>query len=268
MDINFFNDYMKILLKSGYRDADLFKDKFIPNRLYKYFPPDHNRLEALISNKLWLAQYDTFEDKHEFSFLQINKNYFENHESLHNINFSTASQWLDSNKHLVSISCFTTSFQNSDFWKKYAANYTGYCVEYPVVRKQLLYPVIYTDKNIDISEYACNFIAKIYDTILKEKELEAEWNRPVNLIPDEDIDNISFIYFNYCAKEPDWSWENEFRIVFSNEHPQTEPGQLVSYECLGIKPINIYFYPQKCNPDVIPMLKQIRNDNFSSISLE
>ena len=71
MDINFFNDYLKILLNSGYRDADLFKDKFIPNRLYKYFPPDHNRLEALISNKLWLAQYDTFEDKHEFSFLQI-----------------------------------------------------------------------------------------------------------------------------------------------------------------------------------------------------
>lgn len=96
---------MEILSKSGCREADLFKNNYIPDRLYKYFPPEHNRLESLKNHKLWLAQYDTFEgDPNEFSFMQLNKNYFETEKLPYNINYLIASQWLDKIKHVVSIS--------------------------------------------------------------------------------------------------------------------------------------------------------------------
>lgn len=266
MDINFFISYRDILSKSGYRDADLFKDNYIPDRLYKYFPPELNRLEALKNHKLWLAQYDTFKvDPDEFSFMQLNENYFEIGKLSHNITYSMASQWLDEIKHVVSISCFTTSFQNPDFWKKYAADYTGFCVEYKVEKKNLLYPIIYTDTKIDISEFVCDFIISTYNTIIKEKQLEEEWHKPVNLITDESMYDISFLYFNYCAKKTTFDWENEFRIVYSNLQPQTEPGLLIPYKYLGIVPINIYFYPEKCNSDIIPILKEIGNDGLFPI---
>lgn len=267
MDINFFMDYMEILSKSGYRDADRFKDKHVPDRLYKYFPPELNRLEALKNHKLWLAQYDTFKgDPNEFQFMQLNENYFELDKLPHNITYSIASQWLDKIKHVVSISCFTTSSQNPNFWKDYAADYTGFCVEYKVENKNLLYPVIYTNRKIDISEFACNFIISTYNTIIREKQLEQEWHSPVNLIPDDSIDDISFFYFNYCAKETKFDWENEFRIVYSNLQQQTEPGLLIPYKDLGIVPINIYFYPEKCNSDIIPILKTFGDDNLFPIS--
>lgn len=266
MDINFFVKYMEILSKSGYQDADLFKDIYIPDRLYKYFPPEPNRLEALKNHKLWLAQYDAFKgDPNEFRFMQLNENYFETEKLPYNINYSIASQWLDKIKHVVSISCFTTSFQNPNFWKHYAADYTGFCVEYKVEKKNLLYPVIYTDTKIDISEFACNFIISTYNTIIKEKQLEEEWHKPINLVTDESMDDISFFYFNYCAKETTFDWEDEFRIVYSNPQPQTEPGLLIPYKNLGIVPINIYFYPEKCNSDIIPILKEIGDDSLFPI---
>lgn len=95
----------------------------------------------------------------------------------------------------------------------YAADYTGFCVEYKIEKKKYLYPIIYTDTKIDISEFACNFIITTYNMTIKEKQLEEEWHKPIYLVTNESMNDISFLYFNYCAKETKFDWENEFRIV-------------------------------------------------------
>lgn len=262
---------MKILKELGTHEADCFKNSIIPSRLYKYFPPERNRIDALCNRKLWLGRYDTFNDPHEFSFMKLNEAYFKHpnltdpflkekyssNQNLLHMNYSAVLKWLEQFKRIVTISCFTTDPQNFDFWRDYAADFTGFCVEYEVKRKDIFYPVIYTDRKIDVSEFAYNSIVRFCDLIEQEEQLSAEWKRSVNLISSDSMDDCSFLYFDYCTKEIKWRKENEFRIVFANPQPQTEKGKLVSYQDLGIIPLNVFFFPDKCNTDIKAELMRI-----------
>lgn len=273
MNIEFFEEYKKILLDNHYTDADKFKDSKIPDKLYKYFPSYEDRVDSFYNNKLWLAQYDTFNDENEFSFMKIEKNNFENavlfkkwaykynyvDENIFNVSFSQAEEFLERAKRTVSISCFTTSPQNSYFWDEYANKRDGFCIEYSIDRKKLFYPVVYTNEKIDISELLYNIIVDIRDIVAEEQKRYMETGERWNIISDDGMSYLSILYFNYCSKLEKWSKENEFRIIFGNPSEETAPGKLVKYSDLGIKPTKIYI-GEKCNVLVKTKLENISKE--------
>ena len=77
MDLEFINSYTRILFEDDYKEADEFKNKTIPEVLFKYFPCKKNRLDALFDQKLWLAQHETFNDPNEFTFMYIDHKKFD-----------------------------------------------------------------------------------------------------------------------------------------------------------------------------------------------
>jgi hypothetical protein len=106
----------------------------------------------------------------------------------------------------LKISCFSSRLDSIVMWSHYAANHTGYCVEYNLkelsnddIRKRCLFPVIYSDKLPDMSKQ------------LKD-------NNPLSMF-------LPALY-----KSNDWKYEQEWRLIFSN----------------SILPINInqYIFPE------------------------
>ena len=57
MDLEFINSYTRILFEDDYKGADEFKNKAIPEVLFKYFPCRKNRLDALFDQKLSIPRF-------------------------------------------------------------------------------------------------------------------------------------------------------------------------------------------------------------------
>ncbi|GEM_PF-3776489 len=282
MDLGFYKKYYDIMLKDDYNKADEFKDMQIPERLYKYFPCEESRINAFIHEELWLAQYDTFNDEHEFSFMQISRNNFDNAKlispkwkipnnfvanEIFDINYDQAIEFFEQAKRTISISCFTTDPKNSYFWKEYSNHDNGFCIEYQVKSKKLFYPVIYTNEKKDIDELLYNTIVELRYSMMREAQFYKEKGQHYNIISDEAMHYLSILYFNYCCKTEKWSNENEFRIIFANPIVQTKSGQLVKYSNLGIKPTKIYL-GKECNGEFVKQLESIsENKNYDIVKL-
>ncbi len=93
------------------------------------------------------------------------------------------------------ITCFSETNKSILMWSHYAANHTGFCIEYDFSklsikdpRKRLLYPVIYNDNIFDATEY------------LRPTFENKEFN---NLM-------ISYAAMN---KSEEWNYEREWRYI-------------------------------------------------------
>lgn len=263
MDINFFHEYINYLFKDGYIEADKFKNTKVPDTLYKFFPCDKNRIDSLTNQNLWLAQHETFNDPNEFEFMFIDENKFANAKPIgkqwdiychflgknfFNIKFNDAKKIMDAQKKLVSISCFTTDPYNDYFWSEYANKKNGFCVEYKLNDKCNFYPIVYTDEKIEISEILKTFISEVKMVNFQEAEYKKN-GKNYNIISEEGMKYVSFLYFNFCSKKTKWEMENEYRIIYSNDNIQTTKGKLVSYNDLYITANKIFISDQCSDQD-------------------
>lgn len=255
MDIDFIKSYSKLLFEDGYQEADALKNAKIPDVLYKYFPCSKNRVNSLFEQKLWLAQHETFNDPNEFRFMFIDEDEFEKaeligqkwgilynnyDESLFKVRYKDAIKFMEENKKIVSVSCFTTDPQNEYFWSKYADNRNGFCIEYTINKKDNFYPVIYTNEKIEISDILKTTIIELKKNIQDEEKFMKEYGQKHNIISDDGMKYLSFLYFNFCCKELKWKNEDEYRLVFANYKSQTSNGKLVSYNDLNITANKIF----------------------------
>ena len=279
MDIEFFKSYNKYLFENGFTEADKFKNENIPDILYKYFPCEENRIDFLSNQELWLAQHETFKDKHEFKFMFIDEDKFVNtklidakwdilrnyyDESMFDVNYSDALKIFNANKKLISISCFTTNPNDDYFWSDYADNKNGFCVEYRINRKSIFYPVIYTDEKMEVSDMLKTMIVEMRKTILDENEFEKKSGQKYNIIGRDGMNYISFLYFNYCCKKLKYKNEDEYRIVFANDKIQMSNGKAVSYNDLSIS-ANKIFIGANClerNRKRLEEIAEIRGINY------
>lgn len=261
MDIDFFKSYERCLLEKGYMEADKLKDSIIPEILYKYFPCAENRINSLSNQELWLAQYETFNDPNEFKFMGIDKKHFSNakligekwdilkqfyNKSFFDVSYNDASIIMDKCKKIVSISCFTTNPCDDYFWTNYANNSNGFCVEYTINKKNIFYPVIYTNERIDVSDLLKTMIIEQKRCMLDDIEIERKCNKKINVISEDGMGSLSLLFFNYCCKGLRWKNEDEYRIVFANYEPQKTNGKAVSYSDLCIN-ANKIFIGKNCS---------------------
>lgn len=271
MELEFFNQYKEYLYNDGYIEADKFKNTRIPNVLYKYFPCIENRLNSLLNQKLWLAQHETFKDPHEFEFMFIDKEKFDEAKLLgeewgilykyygkdfFNISYDEAIQFMKKSSKLISISCFTTDHNNDYFWSEYANSQNGFCVEYKINKKTNFYPVIYTDEKVEVSDVLKTLIIETKKSIIDEHRLEQENGKKYNVISTSGMDYISYLYFNYCCKGLKWKKEDEYRIVFANDKVQMAPGKEIDYTALNIS-ANKIFIGKNCSDKDKKSLEEI-----------
>ncbi|NNU94798.1 DUF2971 domain-containing protein [Geobacillus sp. NFOSA3] len=92
------------------------------------------------------------------------------------------------------ISCFSEINNSILMWSHYAGGHTGFCVEYDFkqlgpkdILTRLLYPVIYTDKLLDMAKY---------------------------FSVEKDEFNIFVGTYAAITKSLEWSYEKEWRLVF------------------------------------------------------
>lgn len=255
MDLSFFHDYKKILMQEDdYLVADDFKNRHIPEYLYKYFPCDKSRMSSLLSKRLWLAHRSTFNDSKEFMFMYLDEETFESSEiinenikfmknfkdeHLFEVTFKEATIYNNFLKDIISTSCFTTRFNYDYFWNEYADEYNGFCVKYKITDKRLFFPVIYTDERMEVNNLIKTIIVGKNLTVQTELEwLKKKGYRP-NIVDNDVMGLLSILYFNYCCKGLKWKDEEEFRIIFANPVGR-KVGQLVDYSDLNIQPCKIY----------------------------
>lgn len=110
------------------------------------------------------------------------------------------------------ITCFSETNKSILMWSHYSDHHKGFCIEYDFkelghhdLRTRLLYPVIYQNKLFDASEYIMHLISK-----------NNKKNGEAIIISHLAADfNIFMNVYAALVKSTEWSYEKEWRYVFS-----------------------------------------------------
>lgn len=101
----------------------------------------------------------------------------------------------DFNQSMVKLCSFSARNESIVMWAHYSHSHTGYCIEYNVEawpledkKRYILFPVLYTSKLFDASEY-------------------------FKLVLNGDSFSMLYIIIASIFKSPDWSYESEWRLV-------------------------------------------------------
>ena len=236
--------------------AYLLKNKYLPNSLYKYREFNENSIKNLEDDTIWLSSPQSFNDPYDSAFSTdyetlINKlqkvkfdellgkmdfiktlpedviieakkcdnpleeimNYMldqeyndENEKKnmksilkdvMNKITEEVNDQFLNTIKNSFKLCSFSTNLESILLWSHYSKYHTGFCIEYDFsmypprdFRRRFLYPVIYRDDLFDVTEYVEN---------AKNNEL-----------------NILYLTQASLYKSIEWSYENEWRLIFSH----------------------------------------------------
>ncbi len=181
--------------------------------IYKYYTPKEYNLEALRKGYFFFSKAKHLNDPFELSFslfagLKINNN----------VNFKGDYEPLKD----YGICCFTPKYDNKRMWAMYAANYTGFVVEFdesflkhykfdwadpqalPIPR--LLYePVEYIDSLEELDAPNYRFSLNYYE--------EHKDNLEIKVINDEHDAEYLFIHLCRIKEKHSWQEESEKRLI-------------------------------------------------------
>lgn len=242
--IEFYEEYCNSLanldLKKKYLESLL-----IDNKVFKFIPftDDQNLNERKVfcikNKKIWLSCIYTFKDRSE---LLMKVNY----EKASKILGKTRSElkfFVDTIRELNDISCFTVSIRE-EMWEKYANNHNGICLEFNIRNNELLFPIIYLDKDaFDYTDLLIDFYKTpkmVKGTLLSPAQLKFE------------------IYSSVLKDKTDYGFEEEIRLVsgdcYDNPNDELESiimpgrkkqadykGRYISYTKIGLELTHIYF---------------------------
>jgi hypothetical protein len=173
-----------------------------PKEIYKLFPPELSRIDALWNDNLWFSKPDFFDDPFDTGYwisqqlqfktilksLKLEKTEFKDGDVLENICNNRQKILSDDIKSKYLISSLTEEIDSPVLWSQYAGQHKGFAVQYDLNPKILIdldyfiAPVNYVDKMMDL------------DNILK--------NTP---------DTLEYLLL--LTKGIDWSYQNEWRAI-------------------------------------------------------
>lgn len=210
---------------------------YIPLKLYKY-----NRFDGkgywkdLINGNLFMGradqQNDPFEGLVTCNFLEVFKSegFIENYEEFwfrkdHKLlNEEDGRQLIKSLQKTMSLTSFSEIDNSILMWSHYTYNHEGFCLEFHTENftrfiKSSLYPTIYSNTKPDCTE-----------GFIKQHGV---------------VDLLGVLY-----KAEEWSYENEWRIVFLNTDPFKEPKKYLNMK-KHIKSITLGVNCKQKNKDYI-----------------
>jgi len=238
MDVNIFSD---VLNNNGWIEAIKYKDKYIPNSLYKYcslldenyadfINKNKKKLDSLRENKLWVSNYRQFNDPFEFKMLALDVDKL----SRTNWEIDRLEELLGMFKDRTLVTCFSSQIDdNMPMWAHYANNHKGYCIKYYVLNPRTVFPVQYEPKRSKcavIPTMIANEIAKSYSQGLKEPT-------------DEFYKYFTYVYLSFCCKHSFWKYEEEYRLLYQNI--DVVNGESIRLQDVGLK-IEAIYIGYKC----------------------
>lgn len=240
------------------RDIRRILKSYIPQFLYKYGSFDSPYWEkTVIKGEIYLSPAKKFNDPFDcrpnFDYQKaISKGKLRKillkrfpDRSFESISQKEITQYvIDGLREDVFVSCFSEIWDSLLMWAHYANNYNGFCIKYDFSEvservKDNLYPVLYESKYIDITQnlISSNDNTGLICNLAKEKEwsYEKEW-RIVKYKRDPIYfrKHIKAIYIgNRCNKENKdkvLKWANEKGVTVYNIIPAKSEYKLEAYE--------------------------------------
>jgi hypothetical protein len=195
-------NFVKLLNQDNLDEAVKLISSSYPKEIYKLFPPELSRIDALWNDNLWFSKPAFFDDPFDTGYwisqqlqfktilksLKLEKTEFKDGDVLENICNNRQKILSDDIKSKYLISSLTEEINSPVLWSQYAGQHKGFAVQYDLNPKILIdldyfiAPVNYVDKMMDL------------DNILK--------NTPNTLE-----------YLLLLTKGIDWSYQNEWRAI-------------------------------------------------------
>lgn len=172
-----------------------YKNKFVPKYLYKYWSLDSHYIDVNLKNildgKIWMPNALTLNDPFEFQMIK---------------------DCLSENKRLEfrndilgrnSVLSLASSPKNYLMWSHYGNAHKGICLEFKVNDKNNIYPVVYVDKQEDLTADIQEWLECKGNLVSKNP---VDWS-------DEERKLMEKVHKTMIYKMRCWSYEEEFRII-------------------------------------------------------
>jgi len=243
--------YKTILETKGLQEAILYKNQYVPKKLYKFVSlnDDKNendkRYKSLINNKTWLSGFRKLNDPFEFkSFLLDQKRLAEHNWPAPAIVLTD--KMMSLYKNLYYICCFVDVFSSIPMWAYYANNHRGFCVEYMIEKPDYIYKVFYEEQRQKVATIPSYLMKSLFESIEISRE------KPNN----EFLMWNEILKLSFTVKHKSWQHENEFRLIFPFN--KEVDGVSINNRELRIKPSRI-FVGMECNKENVDTLSDIAN---------
>lgn len=220
-----------------FRKAIEYKNKFIPNTLYKYYSLTNDyklnkkKINCLSNNKIHMSNLMNFNDPFDGNYLYFSKKKFDEYK----IDKKSVDNFINAFKDLLTISSFTSNgYQCMPMWAFYSNNHNGYCVEYKITEKQKnnIYKVEYAARRFHAEEIVLEYMRGL----AKNDKILTTFCR------------LNYI-LSFCTKEFSWYYENEYREVLLGKNSFT------------LKPTNVYIGYNTSKQNVNKIIKSVIKKN-------
>lgn len=228
--------FIELFNKDGWLEAIEYKDRYVPKVLYKYYPlfdsryVEHERenqirLDSLRRNKIWISNYENFNDPFEFKMLTLDRARLKGN----GWDIGYIERILEEFKKRTLIACFSSSVENNmPLWAHYTNNHLGYCVKYSIINPRSLFPVSYEPVRTKTAVIPTKIISEIVNSFNKNSK------KPT----DDFYKYFSYFYISLCCKHLFWEYENEYRLLYPTI--DLVDGKLVPLSNVGMKVEAIY----------------------------
>lgn len=234
------NEYLNLINSNkSCREIRSILDNYIPDKLYKYcrFPCDktqrQERMSQLKHEKIWFSARKQLNDPFEFMNVTLN-----------NCTKEVKEYYVETVRE-KGICCLTKNKTNELMWAHYADAYRGYCIEFKVESKSFIFPVFYTNAQLDLS-YEYNYFyetkSNFQDIVNSRKEINY-------------FKNLFKLKLLYRIKKECWKYEEEYRIFSTEAIADSSRGKLHESKLYGLKISGIIAGPF-CLPKNIAELKK------------
>ena len=221
------NQYLSLLQERKMDEAEEFRKQSIPPKLVKFFPLNDNselnrvKLQTLEKELLWISSIDALNDPYEFSCMYVDKDRLSEAGYSDGLIEGFETLMGDTLRTLGVASLSGNTFDCLPMWAYYANNYTGYCVEYDVIRADAIHKVSYEPSRVALASVLANF----YSEFEKMKEAGENTNPEVEFY-------ATLIMQQLFMKHQSWSHEKEYRIVYPIDK---QSGAYVPLSSVGLK---------------------------------
>lgn len=221
------NNYLALLSKKKFDEAEELRKSKVPTRLIKFISlneidaENEKKLQTLRNRKIWFSAISELNDPYELQGMFIDR------QTLHKRGFpdevihkfekllhTLCTKWA-----LVSLSANKTDYL--PMWAYYSNNSRGFCIEYEVVKPDVISQVWYEEKRIPIA----SIITSVYAEYHKLVETSQENN------PELDF-YLTVLKQQFFLKHLSWVSENEYRIIYPIS---TGKGILVKEADVGLR---------------------------------
>lgn len=224
-------EFFKALNDDNWENAIQIKNDSIPNSIFKYFSlfdnkykdfekKNEEKLDSLENQYLWCSETKALNDPFELKVISLDR-----------IRIEKAGWPIDLVEQImglltknITICCFSNNDRKRiPLWAHYANDHNGYCVEFVVENKDLIFPVHYTNSRLPSAVIITNLCRAFLDSYNKKDKPSLEfWHY------------YRILQLSFYTKSSEWKYEHEYRYLDINEN-DIKTGNLVPFSKMGLR---------------------------------